>query len=102
VGVEYEAKPTAPLAQTTIRALFDALEADGRWQRIRRSDGELALANAGETLNPKWPERLAIHANEAQIYVVFHASTKSESHDFLSAVSAILQSLGVSSEFDQL
>ena len=102
MGHEYEGHFAAPLAETAVCALFDALATDGRWRLVRRDARELTLAYADEPHNPAWPESIVVQPSESSIYVLFHGGTDAQFRDLLDMVTRTLESLGAACVIDEL
>lgn len=92
MGDEYEGALEAELGDEVIAKVLETLAKDWRWQVVRRSPNSLALADAGQKLNPKWPERITVVIDPKKVYCRFDAGPE---FDFLELLTTTLERHGI-------
>jgi hypothetical protein len=102
MGFEYECDLRRQASPELVGFLLDSLARDGRWQATGEGPFEIALQYTGETIDPKWPERILVRVTGSRLYVVFHSGTATQREELLGTIKRVLESTGVSCELSEL
>ena len=99
MSIEYLGCPTPPLGQAMIGDMLEEFSRTEGFRTVRRTDAELGLVGLGN--DETEAETITISLKGTEVYLGFHAATRSERDRVVAVAKRILDQLSIECDLEE-